>query len=303
MTINARIHPKVLALAVILGLVGVQLRAQNASPVQRVDISGEWSVITQEDQPSYGDPGPELGDYTGLPINASALQKAISWDASSLSEPERQTQTHPAQYVGNNRGPARISKIFEPVTQRHIGYALAGGYGRADRIVWIDGRPHPSEFSEHTWSGFSTGVWEDGVFVITTTHLKAGMIRRNGVYTSPYVKMVEHYFRTGNDIVVFEWIDDPLTLDEPLVRTYMLRWNPAGDVIAGQVFEAVDELRDKALGWVPFYRLGTRHNEYAEKFHIPFEATLGGAETLYPEYQLKLQEMRKQQPAARPAGK
>ena len=97
----------VLTLAVALGLVGVQLRAQNAAPVQIVDITGEWNVITHEDQPHYG-PGPELGDYTGLPINANARQKAISWDASSLSQPERQTQTHPAQYIGNNRGPARI---------------------------------------------------------------------------------------------------------------------------------------------------------------------------------------------------
>ena len=302
MTMNSRIRLSVLALTVVLGLVGVQLTAQNAPPVQRVDISGDWQVVTQEDTPNYA-PGPELGDYAGLPINANARQKAISWDASSLSQPERQTQTHPAQYIGNNRGPARISKILEPVTQRHIGYALAGGFGRADRIVWIDGRPHPSEFSEHTWSGYSTGVWEDGVFVITTTHLKTGFIRRNGAYTSPYAKMVEQYFRTGNDIVVFVWIDDPLTLDEPMVRTYMLRWNPAGNTQAGGVFESVDELGDKPLGWVPFFPLGTQHTEYGERFKIPFEATLGGAETLYPEYQLKLQELMKQQPAARPAGR
>jgi hypothetical protein len=125
MTINARIRLGVLALAGILGVAGVQLEAQNAQPAQQVDITGEWVVITHEDRPNFGDPGPELGDYAGLPINASARQKAISWDASSLSQPERQTQTHPAQYIGNNRGPARISKIREPVTQRHIGYALA----------------------------------------------------------------------------------------------------------------------------------------------------------------------------------
>jgi hypothetical protein len=29
-------------------------------------------------------------------------------------------------------------------------------------------------------------------------------------------------------------------------------------------------------------------NEFAEKHHIPVEAALGGAETMYPEYQLKM---------------
>ncbi len=301
MTVDARI--RFLALAAILGLGGVQLSAQNAQPAQRVDISGEWVTITHEDRPNFGDPGPELGDYTGLPINDSARQKAISWDASSLSQPERQTQTHPVQYGANNRGPWRVSKIVEPITQRHIGYAFAGGYGRADRIVWTDGRPHPSEVSEHTWSGFSTGVWEDGVFVVTTTHLKTGIIRRNGVYTSPYAKMVEHFFRTGNDMVVLLWVDDPMTLDKPLVRTYMLRWNPTGNTVAGQVFEAVDELGDRPPGWVPFFPLGTRQTRFSERLKIPFEATLGGAETLYPEYQLKLQDMMKPQPATRPAAR
>lgn len=79
----------------------------------------------------------------------------------------------------------------------------------------------------------------------------------------------------------------------------MLRWNPAGNTQAGAVFESVDELGDKPLGWVPFFSLGTRHTEYGERFNIPFEATLGGAETLYPEYQLKLQELMQQQPAGR----
>src|SRR6266513_1947030 len=63
----------------------------------QVDISGEWAARVHEDQPHRG-PGPELGDYTGLPINAAVRQKASSWDADVLSQPERQTQAHPAQY-------------------------------------------------------------------------------------------------------------------------------------------------------------------------------------------------------------
>ena len=50
----------------------------------QVNLSGDWSPRTHEDQPDRG-PGPELGDYTGLPITDGARLAADSWDASRLS--------------------------------------------------------------------------------------------------------------------------------------------------------------------------------------------------------------------------
>ena len=41
----------------------------------QVDLSGEWGARVHEDQPHRA-PGAELGDYTGLPINAAVRQKA-----------------------------------------------------------------------------------------------------------------------------------------------------------------------------------------------------------------------------------
>src|SRR5882757_8357020 len=142
-----------------------------APPVLRTDIAGDWAVVVNEDQPHRA-PGPELGDYTGLPLNDADRQKAQAWDASILSQPERQAQAHPAQYWMRGPGPAlRILKILDPVTQVQIAYSIAGGFGRSDRVIWMDGRNHPSDYSEHTWDGFSTGRWENGQLVITTTHM------------------------------------------------------------------------------------------------------------------------------------
>jgi hypothetical protein len=79
----------------------------------QMDLSGEWVAHTDEDQP-HRVPGAELGDYTGLPINAAARQKADSWDASILSQPEQQAKPHPAQYF--MRGPrpdVRWTKIVD----------------------------------------------------------------------------------------------------------------------------------------------------------------------------------------------
>jgi hypothetical protein len=40
----------------------------------------------------------------------------------------------------------------------------------------------------------------------------------------------------------------------------------------------------KPLGWVPFFPLGTKHTEFAQVHNLPFAATQGGKETMYPEY-------------------
>jgi len=99
-------------------LVGARMVAQQPPgppPIVRTDISGEWAVVSNEDQPHRA-PGPELGDYTGLPLNDADRLKADAWDASLLSQPERQTQAHPVQYLMRGPGPAlRILKVLDPV--------------------------------------------------------------------------------------------------------------------------------------------------------------------------------------------
>ena len=281
-----------------IGIVGIGTLAQNVPPPGPVrnDISGDWTVVTHEDTPNYA-PGPDLGDYTGLPLNAAARQKAESWDASILSQPERQTQAHPIQYISNNRGPRRILKVLDPVTQTQVAYAMAGSFGRADRVIWMDGRPHPSDYSEHTWDGYSTGVWQDGAFVITTTHFKQGVLRRNGVPLSSYTKLVEHFIRHGMYMSVVMWIDDPIFLDEPEVRTYTEVWNPDLTLNYQDAFLSVDELGSKPAGWVPYFEMGTKHPEFGASVNLPFDLTVGGVETRYPEYQIKIQQILKDEAA------
>ena len=74
------------ACCLLLGL-GVPLFAQ-------VDLVGEWVARYHEDQPERI-PGPELGDYLGLPINDAARLRADSWDASLLTLPEFQCRPYP----------------------------------------------------------------------------------------------------------------------------------------------------------------------------------------------------------------
>ena len=91
---------------------------------QSVDIAGEWGRRNHEDQPHRA-PGADLGDYTGIPVNEASRLKAQSWDASVLSQPERQAQPHPAMY--SMRGPqpnVRIEKVLDPFTAQLLAYTV-----------------------------------------------------------------------------------------------------------------------------------------------------------------------------------
>jgi hypothetical protein len=268
-----------------------------AAPPRLIDLAGQWASRNHEDA-VYRGAGGFLGDYTGLPINAAARQMAQSWDADVLSQPERSTQAHPAQYSMRGEGPnMRISEVRHPVSDQLIALKMVGMYGRADRTIWLDGRSHPSEYAEHTWDGCSTGTFHDGVLTVTTTHMKLGVIQKVGVFTSPYSVMTEHFMRHGTYLTMVSIIEDPIYLEEPFVRSQTWMLDPNQAVAPVVPWDAVDELVGKAVGWVPHYPVGTAHTEPADKYGIPFEATLGGAATTYPEYQATLQRLRAEQQA------
>ena len=86
-------------------------------------------------------------------------------------------------------------------------------------MIWMDGRPHPSNSAAHTWAGFSTGKWEGGILTVETTHLKAGYLRRNGVIHSDLASMTEHFIRHGDVLTIVTLDRDPVYLTEPFIRT------------------------------------------------------------------------------------
>ena len=144
------------------------------------DFSGVWQPRYHEDQPDRI-PGPELTDYTGLPINDSARQYANSWDPSRLTLPEEQCRVHVSPYI--YRGPLnlRIWEDKDPKTQDLIAIKHYSSTFEQTRTIWMDGRPHPGPNAAHTWMGFSTGRYDGDMLIVETTHLKKGWVRRNGV--------------------------------------------------------------------------------------------------------------------------
>jgi glyoxylase-like metal-dependent hydrolase (beta-lactamase superfamily II) len=257
------------------------------SALAQVDLSGEWSARYHEDQ-EHRIPGPELGDYLGLPINDAGRMKADSWDASILSLREHQAKPHPSTY--SLRGPAniRITKVFDPVTQETIGYEIFGTFGQATRTLWLDGRPHPPSYAPHTWAGFSTGRWSGDQLVVETSHLKVGWIQRNGVAHSDQTTMTEHFIRHGDVLTVVSVVKDPVYLEEPFVRSTNWVIDSRQEVTRTQ-FDVVDEVAPHPKGYVPHLLPGSpaaeaKRTEFADKKGLPHDAVRGGALTTRPEY-------------------
>ena len=229
-----------------------------AGPVwaqQQVDISGEWASRIMEDQPHRGQ-GAELGDYTGLPINEAARQKASSWDAVDSLSARTHGQAARRAVAHAWSGPEHADhEGHGPSDADRDGLTIEGVFGRNDRIIWMDGRPRPSENAEHTWDGFSTGKLEGNQLTVTTTHMKCGVIQRNGVPSSPDAVMTEHFIRHGNYLTLVSLIDDPVYLEEPFIRTS--QWVQTSNVVPDQrwAFEVVDEVAGHPRGYVPHYPL------------------------------------------------
>jgi hypothetical protein len=254
----------------------------------QVDFSGNWAPLYHEDFPERI-PGPELGDYMGIPINAAARLRGDSYDADRISVvTEYQCRPHGADYSMRGLSNMRIDQEYDPLTQRVLAIHTRMNFQEQSRTIWMDGRPHPPELAAHTFQGFSTGTWEDNMLNIYTTHLKTSYLRRNGLPRSDKATFTEHWVRHGIYLTVTTVITDPVFLTEPLVRSQTWILDP-GQQIGKNVCEYAPEV-PKAPGTVPSHLPGTNPflHEIADWYGLPYEATRGGAETLYPEYRLKM---------------
>ena len=260
----------------------------------QMSLVGEWSPRYHEDQPDRI-PGPELGDYTGLPLTDGARLAADSWDASRLTLREHQCKVHIGPYILHGPIQFRFSEERDLRTQQLIAIHEYLNTYEQERTIWMDGRPHPPEWAPHTWQGFSTGKWEGDILTVYTTHIKQEWVRRNGVPNSEKSTTIEHFIRHGNILSHLIIWTDPVYLSEPLIRSeeFVLQDRTSGNWL--WPCEYVDEILDRPHSAVPNYLPGKSpfEGDFAYRYGVPVEAAKGGAETTYPEYQIKLRTLPK----------
>jgi hypothetical protein len=265
------------------------------APAGAVDLDGYYQPIFHEDQPERV-PGPDAGEYMGLPINEAMRSRGETWNGSLLTIPERQCVPHPSTYGMRGVGNLHVWEVRDPGTQEVVKYEQQIVWEAQHREIWMDGRPFPPEWALHTWQGFSKGHWEGDTLVVETRNLKPGWIRRNGLALSDKAHMVERYTKHGDILSHTYIIEDPVYLTEPLIKTNIFRQMAVPNMGAYPCRPAVEIPRPK--GSVPHneFRQTADIEEFANRWNIPPEAAAGGIETAMPEYMDKIEAWRAAQP-------
>jgi len=256
----------------------------------QVILAGNWAPVRPSEDEQDRGPGPDLGDYLGLPINDAGRLFAESWDASRLTLQEHQCRVHVAPYIFHGPLNLRIWEEKDPETQQVIAIKNYISTYEQTRTIWMDGRPHPSAYAPHTFMGFSTGLWQGHQLTVTTTHLKQGWIRRNGTPESDQTTLVEHFIRHGQYLTHVAVISDPVYLAEPLVRSTDFRLATEDNQSWLWPCEYVEEITGRPKGDVPHHLPGENPflKEFAAMSRLPPAVIAGGPETTYPEYRTQL---------------
>lgn len=269
-------------------VVGAALCAERS--LAQFNLAGTWAQLVHEDQGERGG-GPRIGDYTGLPINDAARLRADTWSPDRWTVPEHQCEPHPIDYAPLGPASMLITADHDPVSYNVIAWHLTFSWMNTTQTIWMDGREHPPEQAPRTWMGHSVGRWEGDILVVDISHVKEGWIRRNGVPRSDLAQITQYWILHQDILQLVTAIDDPVYLEEPSVRS--VAWQAHTGYRMGPYPCSARVEIDRPRGFVPHYLPGANPllREFTEDSGIPWEATRGGAEQMYPEYQEVLQRL------------
>ena len=280
--------------AVFLLLVAIPLTSvvwgQESPQLSGLDISGAWFNTAQN---TDSNATILLVAYGGYPLNEAGRLYALAWDPNRNASPQQQCAQYSPHFLLHGGGNYRFWEERDPHTQRLIAIKMYGQITEGMRTIWMDGRPHPPAYAQHTFLGFSTGKYEGNTLTVYTSHMKRNWIKANGMTQSDQATLVEHFIRHGDSITYVSVLKDPVYLADPLIRsTEMIRslrspeaWLYACDDGELILNRAKDRAPNYLFGQNPFLR------EYSEQHHVPLVAAMGGAETMYPDFAAKLKDI------------
>jgi hypothetical protein len=189
-----------------------------------VDLTGYWVSLITEDW-RYRQFTPPKGDYTSVPLNPNGRKVADTWDPAKDEAAGEQCKAYGA--AGVMRIPTRLHITWQDDTTLKL-ETDAGTQTRLLRFGQPQGTPG-------TWQGVSTAIWDyprsilpargagpppGGALKVTTTKMRSGYLRRNGVPYGANAEMTEYFNRfdvPGGEsyLVVTTEIVDPEYLATP----------------------------------------------------------------------------------------
>jgi hypothetical protein len=185
-----------------------------------IDLTGTWVSVVTEDW-RWRMRTPPKGDFTSLPLTEAAITVANAWDPARDAAAGEQCRGYGAPAL--MRLPGRIRVGWENDTSLKV-ETEAGTQTRLFHFT----RPEPA--GKPGWQGTSVATWEapgrggaprGGSLRVTTTNLRPGYLRKNGVPYSTNARLTEYYTvitdATTKDtwLIVTTMVEDPEYLSVP----------------------------------------------------------------------------------------
>jgi hypothetical protein len=197
------------------------------------DLTGYWVAVITEDW-RWRMVTPAKGDYQSIPINAAAQKVADAWDPAKDEAAGEQCKAYGTP--GLMRAPTRLNISWLDDNTLKV----ESDYGMQTRLLRF-GTPKPSG-SAPSWQGESVAQWEGagrgrgegaGSLVITTSSLRPGYLRKNGVPYSASTVMTEYWDLitepSGEQrLLMLLIVDDPEYLQQPWTVPVHFKKEPNG---------------------------------------------------------------------------
>jgi hypothetical protein len=187
-----------------------------------IDLTGYWVSIVTEDW-RYRMVTPAPGDFQSVPMTPAAIKLAETWDPAKDEAAGEQCKSYGAPAL------LRVPEHLHITWQDDKTLQMETDAGKQTRVFHFG--DWKSSEAAHTLQGDSVAQWEfqreggrpvGGSLKVTTTHLKAGYLRKNGVPYSENANLVEYYDlvheRNGDQLMVVTIVvTDPMYLREPFI--------------------------------------------------------------------------------------
>ena len=193
-------------------LSSVSIYAQKAAAT--IDLSGYWVAIVSEDW-RFRMVTPHKGDYQQVPMTDVARKAADAWDPAADEAAGNQCKSYGAAAI--MRLPAR----FHITWQNDDTLRVESDAGMQTRLFQF--KPAAAAPGDRTWQGYSKAEWQrPSSLKVTTTNMRAGYLRKNGVPYSENAVVTEYFDIAphpdgGQVLLVTTIVDDPQYLQQPFI--------------------------------------------------------------------------------------
>jgi hypothetical protein len=195
-----------------------------------LDITGYWVAYITEDW-RYRMITPPKGDYARVPLTPEGRKLADAWDPAADEASGSQCKAYGAAAI--MRVPGRIHITWQDDTTLKV----ESDAGTQTRLLRFESAA-PSR--EHTWQGDSTARWDvpGRALAVTTTNMRAGYLRWNGVPYGDNATMNEYFDLSplpggGQLLIVTTTVESPGLLARPFTVSSHFKqerdgskWNP-----------------------------------------------------------------------------